>query len=136
MRILLAIALLFAQVQTSTFVRPTFPHDFEWKAQHKKSVIRQVDFVMPASGERRFDYQEIYPCTYDGDTCKAIPQECDHHDVQLVREKKKGDWSLLPTCDGGNQKPIYDIEESYDHVTLKAEPGTMWRFFLILAVPE
>jgi hypothetical protein len=135
MKILLVVALIFAQSQTSQFVRPTFPRAKQWKEQHKRPVGRQIDFVMPLSGSYTFEYQKIYPCTYDGETCKAIPQFCDHHDMQLVPDRR-GEWSLLFSCYGANHAAIYDVNESLDHITVEAKPGTQWRFNLLLAVPE
>lgn len=132
---LLIFVLLFAQAQISHFVRPTFPKNWEWVDQHKKPLIRDVDFTIPDSGTKTFYYQDIFSCTYDGETCKALPVFCDHHEMEFSRDRK-GKWNLIPACRIANQEPIYDIDESLDRITVTAKPGTMWRFLLLLCVPN
>lgn len=73
---------------------------------------------MPATGYT-VRYRDLHPADYNSKKFPVVPQFCDH----------KG-------CDGGNQEPIYDIDESYDHITVKAKPGTHWWYTITIAVPK
>lgn len=130
---MLVFVLLFAQT-VSHFVRPHMPIAKEWKTMHKAPVVKEGDFVIPASGQYRIDYQQIHPCKYDGDTCRAAIAFCDHFE-QETHFDKDGKPLKVTRCPGGNQVPIYDVDESYDHITVMSTPGMRWWYSVTIAVP-
>ena len=74
---------------------------------------------MPDSGRYTVDYNKFYPADY---LSIKIPAACSFRDHKV-------DVS-------GNEKPIYDVDESYDHITVQAEPGSHWWYSCTIAVPK
>lgn len=112
------LTLIFILAQLSHFVRPTFPRAMEWETKHKIQQTYEGSFVMPTSGKYTLEYLKIHAGPYDGKTVLAIPAFSDNAESK------------------GNQLPIYDIDESFDHVTVKSKPGSTWWYKLYLAVPK
>jgi hypothetical protein len=81
-------------------------------------MLLHGSFQMPKSGTYTLDYTKLHGGPYDGKTVLAVAQFCDNADCK------------------GNQLPIYDIDESYNHVTVKSKPGSKWWYILSLAVPK
>jgi hypothetical protein len=106
--------LLFAQA----FIRPHMPIAHEKVDCKCIELNYQGDFVMPKDGYR-LDYQKFYPGTYDGTVIRASPT----FDDQL----KPGH---------GNQLAISVLDESYDHITVKAKQGSHWHYTVTIAVPK
>jgi hypothetical protein len=113
---MLIFILLLAQL--SYFTRPTFPAARGWLKSGKQPVTTEGSFVIPKSGTYTLDYTKIHAGPYDGKTVLAIPQFCDNKEC------------------AGNQLPIYDVDENYDHITVKSKPGSKWWYRLYLAVPK
>lgn len=105
-------------LQLSHFIRPVFPKGMEWHGLHRVMLSYEGSFVMPKSGTYTLDYLKIHAGPYDGKTVLAIPQFCDNAECK------------------GNQLPIYDVDESFDHITVKSKPGSTWWYRLSLAVPK
>lgn len=114
---LLVIVMLFAQVQVSHFVRPTMPARSEWK--NYRALEYDEEFTVPKSGKFTLEYDQLYPATYDGKTVLASP---------TFRDRKEAGF--------GNQVVIYDIDESFDHITIQAKRGVHLWYHIIIAVPK
>jgi hypothetical protein len=112
------LTLVFILAQLSHFVRPPLPAARGWLKAGKEPMTLDGSFVMPRSGKYTLRYENIHAGPYDGKTVLAIPQFCDNAECK------------------GNQLPIYDIDESYDHITVKGKPGSTWWYHLYLAVPK
>ena len=112
------IILLLAQLQVSHFKRPDFPGIQQMLDSHRHPRIFRGKFTMPQGGYTIF-YRDLFRADYMGGKVPVVPQFCDH-------------WP----CDGGNQNPIYDVDESYDHITVKAKPGTKWWYIVTIAVQK
>ena len=124
--------LLLAQL---AFVRPHMPVGREWRSMHKVPAVKEGDVVVPTSGTFTLDYQQIFPCAYDGATCRVAPMFCDH-DTTETRTNAEGKKFIVHLCSGGNREPLYVKEESFKHITVAAKPGTKWHWRLDIAVPN
>lgn len=115
--------LLFAQIAVSHFVRLPMPAGKEWVTTHRQPLKCEGDFVMPASGKYTLRYTTLScdlgkpPQEYRN--VPVAPLFCEHKD-----------------CAGGNQEPIYDVDESYDHITVQSKPGTHWWYAIVMAVSK
>lgn len=113
--------LLLLLAQLSHFVRPHFPERRDFMTCQCKVLSPFVgEFTMPRSGTYTLDYTKLYPGNYNGTLPVAAPPAFDDR-------KKPGH---------GNQTPIYDVDESYDHITVQAKPGTKWFYTIVIAVPK
>jgi hypothetical protein len=112
---MILLLILFAQLQVSHFVRPVMPHSHEWTKFDKYEY--QGDFVLPKSGKWILRYESLYPGKYDG---QSVLASCAFDD------------RIKPGY--GNQIPIYDIDESYDHISVQAKPGSHWWYSCTIAV--
>lgn len=110
-------ALIVVFLLAQAFVRPTLPKGKEWVTKNLRPLAYQGNFTVPKSGQWTLKYESLYPGTYDGKILKASPQFCE-----------------TPECNG-NRTPIYVVEESYDHITVKAKPDTKWFYSCIIAIP-
>jgi hypothetical protein len=118
MKILLTI-LLLAQVQTSHFVRPPFPRTGDLVRQGRIPKHYAGEFTVSKSGKWTLDYRKFYDADY---TFGKIPVSC------AFRDRKETGFS--------NKEPIYDVDESYDHITLQAKVGSHWWYECKIAAPK
>ena len=80
----------------------------------------EADFTVPKSGIYTINYAPFYPGNYDGKSTIAATPEFDDR--------------MSPGH--GNQIPIQEVEEGFDHFTIKTKPGSHWWYRLIVAVPD
>lgn len=104
----LAIILIFAQI---AFQRLPYPQARELLSRHMVSVPYEGELVFPKSGIAMIDYQKLYP----GDYTK-IPVRCGYPEA--------------------SHPPLYVVEESFDHVTLRTKPGYKLKWRCDMAVPD
>jgi hypothetical protein len=103
------------------FVRPHFPSIAERQSCGCTVLPPYLgNFTIPKNGQYRLDYKNFYPGQFDGKTVIAAPPEIMEHE----------DYGLP------NKTPIYVVDESYDHITVKSKPGTTWWYKIYLAVPK
>lgn len=114
------LVLLFAQAH---FERPHMPSGKEWVTQKRAPLKCAGDFVMPLVGQHTIRYAHLVcegnvkpPQDYK-DTPVA-PQFCDRKECR------------------GNKEPIYVVDESYDHIIVRAKAGTHWWYTVLMAVPK
>lgn len=114
--------LLLAQMY---FLRPHFPERVEVKRCDCKVLNYHGQFIMPKNGMYTLNYETFYPGNYG-----PYVEPLSHPLAAAPRfddRKKPGH---------GNQIPIYVADEYYDHITVKANPGTHWWYTIMIAVPK
>jgi hypothetical protein len=102
------VLLLLAQL---AFNRLPFPTSKELPAKHLDIATYYGTLQFPNSGVATIDYQKLYP----GDYTK-IPVRCGYPDF--------------------THPPLYVVEETFDHVTLKTKPGYKLKWRCDMAVPK
>lgn len=133
---MLTLILILAQLQLSHFERLHMPAGREWVNQHKQPLKCVGEFIMPSSGYT-LHYKDLGTIKLGSGTVSS----CDGG-AQPPQDYGKKDIPVAPqfcdheSCAGGNQEPIYDVDESYDHITVKAKPGTHWWYTVTIAVPK
>jgi hypothetical protein len=108
---MLTLILILAQLQISHFQRLPMPQGREWISEQRVPVTYQGDFVLPKSGRWTIDYQKLYP----GDYTK-IPTRCMFQDLT------------------DSKAPFYDVDESYDHITIQSKHGHRFHWSCTIAV--